>query len=73
MTVIWASVTVAATSVFTCAGAVLLLAFRVGKLTGQYDARLQSGETDRSRIWESIGTLTGRLDHHIESAHRGMR
>lgn len=67
----WVNVAIVAVPVLTMAGAVLLLTFRVGKLTGQTEARITAGDEDRSRIWEAIGRLTGRQDRHVEVMHRG--
>lgn len=67
----WVTAAIVAVPVLTLAGAVLLLAFRVGKLTGQTEARINAGDTDRSRIWEAIGKLTARQDRHVEVMHRG--
>lgn len=69
----WATIAVAGVTLLGCAAPVLLLAFRVGKLTGQTEARMQAGESDRARIWESLGALGGKLDRHIETAHRVVR
>lgn len=60
---------VAGASVLGSIGAVLLLAFRVGRLTGQYEARLQFGDADRVNIWKQIGALGSKVDRHIESRH----
>lgn len=70
-TINWVNVAIVAVPVLTMAGAVLVLAFRVGKLTGQTEARINAGDADRSRIWEAIGKLTARQDRHVEVMHRG--
>jgi hypothetical protein len=65
-----ATLAIAGVAVLGCIGSVLLLAFRVGKLTGVTEARIQQGESDRARIWESIGALVAKVDRHIETVHR---
>lgn len=54
-------------------GSVLLLAYNVGRLTGNSDARLKTGEDDRGQLWKSLGILTGRFDRHIEQPHAARR
>lgn len=56
----------AATTMLGSIGAVLLLAFRVGRLTGVTEARINNGDSDRSRIWQAIGEVVAKLDRHIE-------
>lgn len=68
-----ATLAVAGVAVLGCIGSVLLLAFRVGKLTGELTARMTVGDNDRVRIWQSIGALTGKIDRHIERHVRGAR
>jgi len=50
-------------------GATLLLAFRVGRLTGTVTARLDHADTDRVNIWKQLGNLAGKVDRHIEARH----
>jgi hypothetical protein len=64
------SLAVALTAVLGAVGSVLLLAYRVGKLTGSAEARLQAGVGDRRALWEAVGVLTGRFDRHIEQPHQ---
>jgi hypothetical protein len=51
-------------------GSVLLLAYRVGRLTGSTEARITHGETDRSNLWRALGELMAKVDRHIETPHR---
>lgn len=57
---------IAALSILGSIGSTLLLAYRVGKLTGDTEARVKAGEDDRANIWRALGILTGRYDKHIE-------
>lgn len=66
---LYASLALAAVAVIGCISSVLMLAFRVGRLTGELTARITVGETDRVNIWRSIGALTAKMDRHIESRH----
>ena len=59
----------AAVAVLGCISSVLLLAFRVGRLTGMTEARMAHSEADRTRIWQAIGALVSKVDRHIEG-HR---
>lgn len=62
----YATLALAAVAIVGCIGSVLLLAYRIGRLTGTTEARIRSGETDRANIWRAIGALTGKMDRHIE-------
>lgn len=64
------AIVLAAVAVITCIGSILLLAFRVGRLTGTIESRMSQGETERTRIWEAIGALVAKVDRHIETPHR---
>jgi hypothetical protein len=68
-----ASLAIAVVTVVSAIGAVLLLAFRVGRLTGALEQRLANGETDRSKLWEAIGALVAWRDRHVEQTHRGTK
>lgn len=57
-------------AIMTSVGSVLLLAFRVGKLTGTIEARMANADSDRSRIWQAIGELVAKFDRHIEGHGR---
>jgi hypothetical protein len=65
-----AAIVTAAVAVCGSIGSVLLLAVHVGKLTGDHEARIKSGEDDRRAIWQGVGVLTGRFDRHIETHGR---
>lgn len=68
-----ATLAIAGVAVLGCVGSVLLLAFRVGKLTGELTARMTLGENDRVRIWQSLGALVEKFDRHIEGHGRHDR
>ena len=57
---------IAAMAVLGSIGSVLLLAVRVGRLSGSFEARINAGEDDRRALWSAIGVLTGRYDRHLE-------
>lgn len=57
---------IAGIAVASSIASVLLLAYRVGRLTGTVEARLQHGDTDRVNIWRQLGALAERLNRHIE-------
>lgn len=65
----WAPLAIASVAILGCIGSVLLLAFRIGKLTGNVEARMSQGETDRVNIWTQLGALGAKLDRHIETRH----
>jgi hypothetical protein len=65
-----ATIAGAVVSVLVCVGSVLLLAYRIGRLTGTVETRMSFGETDRANIWTAIGALGGKVDRHIEISHR---
>ena len=60
------SLVIAVTSVLGTIGSVLLLAYRVGRLTGATDARITHGEKDRASLWHQVTGLAARFDRHIE-------
>lgn len=60
------TLSIAAVAVLGSIGSVLMLAYRVGKLSGEIGARMVGSETDRARLWQAIGALTDKLDRHIE-------
>jgi hypothetical protein len=66
-----ATLAIAGVAVLGCIGSVLLLAFRVGRLTGEITARQKAGEDDRIRLWQALGALTDRINTHVE--RRGIR
>jgi hypothetical protein len=51
-------------------GSVLLLAYRVGRLTGAMEARMNTSEADRVNIWKQLGALASKMDRHIEGHGR---
>lgn len=63
---VYATLALAGVAVLGCISSVLLLAFRVGKLTGSVEARMSQSDTDRAGIWRAIGVLTAKVDRHIE-------
>lgn len=63
----------AGVAVFTSVASVLLLAFRVGKLTGSTEARMASMTDESGRQWQAIGRIDGKLDRHIEAKHQPGR
>lgn len=63
----------ASVAVLGSIGSVLLLAFRVGALTGRMDARMSNGEADREQIWKAIGAITDRFNRHTETHNRAKR
>lgn len=60
---------VAGVTVLGCVGSILLLAYRIGRLTGSTEARITHGESDRVRIWEHMGAILSKLERHIETPH----
>lgn len=60
---------IAGLTVMTVIGSILLLAYRVGRLTGTVEARMTYGDGDRIKIWQEIGALTAKFDRHIETRH----
>lgn len=56
----------AAVAILGCIGSVLMLAYRVGRLTGGVEARMLTGEQDRTKLWEQFGAIMAKLDRHIE-------
>lgn len=62
---------VAAIAVLGSIGSVLLLAFKVGALTGKMDARISHGDADREQIWKAIGAITDRYNRHVETHVKG--
>jgi hypothetical protein len=63
----------AATAAITIILSVLLLAYRVGRLTGTMETRMSQSEADRTRIWERLGAIADKLDRHVETPHRSIR
>lgn len=61
----------ASVAVLGSIGSVLLLAFRVGALTGRMDARISNGEADREQIWKAVGAMTDRFNRHVETHVKG--
>jgi len=59
----------AGVAVLCSIGSVLLLAYRIGRLTGSTEARIAHGENDRVRIWQAIGQVVAKVDRHIETPH----
>jgi hypothetical protein len=57
-------------AIFGTMGSVLLLAFRVGRLTGTMEARMSTSESDRVNIWKQLGALASKVDRHIEGHGR---
>lgn len=49
-----------------CIGSVLLLAYRVGRLTGTTEARISFAENDRTHLWQKLGGIASKLDRHVE-------
>lgn len=68
-----AALVTAGVAVLGSIGSVLLLAFRVGNLTGKMDARMSSGEVDRTQIWKAISALTDRFNRHTETHLKAKR
>ena len=62
---------VAGVTVIGNIAAMLALVYRIGRLTGTVEARLNSGDVDRANIWQQIGTVIGKLDRHMERGHGG--
>ncbi len=67
------SLILAAVAVLGSIGSVLLLAFRVGAISGKIDARMTSCEQDRSNMWKAIDVVTGRFNRHMERQARSRR
>lgn len=65
-----ATLAIAGVAVIGSVSSVLLLAYRVGRLTGATEARIAHGETDRVNIWRQLGAIAAKLDRHIESHGR---
>lgn len=68
-----ATLALAGVAILGSLGSVLLLAFRVGKLTGELTARMTVGENDRVRIWQQLGALAAKYERHIERHGRVTR
>ena len=60
------SLILAAVAVLGSIGSVLLLAFRVGTMSGKIDARLEISQDDRTNIWKALDVLSGRFNKHVE-------
>lgn len=52
---------------------VLALSYRVGRLTGKVDTRIDHGEADRDKIWQAIGKLADRMNQHVDEHHFGRK
>lgn len=65
-----ATLAVAGVVIVTAIGSILLLSYRIGRLTGTTEARISYGENDRTHIWEKLGALGSKLDRHIETHGR---
>lgn len=61
-----ASLVIASLAVAGAIGSVLMLAYRVGRLTGATEARMSQGDTDRTNLWRALGELTERFNRHID-------
>lgn len=68
---VWSAIAVAACAVLGTIGAVLALAFRVGRLVGTVEAANRSAIDDRQRLWQELGRANGRIERHLEISHGG--
>lgn len=44
----------------------LLLSYRIGRLTGTTETRISAGEDDRSKLWRVVDALDAKLDTHLQ-------
>lgn len=70
-TTVVAALAVAATAVLGCIGAILALAFRIGRLVGTVQNNDTNSQADRQRIWQEIGATNARIERHLEIFHGG--
>jgi len=56
----------------TMIGSLVVLAFKIGSLSGQVTSFMATSERDRAEQLKDIGRIEERYERHIETSHRGV-
>ena len=64
---------VASIAVLGSIGSTLLLAYRVGIMTGEIRTRVDGSEKDRINLWAALALQVERFNRHLDERHQSRK